>query len=137
MKRLAEITILCLTLGGCQSLLITPQDDALDVTGKVSARVLLGVSTFGISEMHYGFLKREIAVEEEVEKYKNLLQRRVDAGEMTPLEAEERMVMYHRQLWADYQAQRQRMAASMQNQLATPRNCNTTYWGNTASTRCY
>lgn len=44
-----------LLLAGCSGLAITDEDSGLTKTGKVTARVLLAIPTFGMSEAHLGF----------------------------------------------------------------------------------
>lgn len=47
--------LLMISLVGCSGLAITDEDSGAAKTGKVVARVLLAIPTFGMSEAHLGF----------------------------------------------------------------------------------
>ena len=53
--RRTVIGVMMLSLVGCSGLAITDEDSGAMKTGKVAARVLLAIPTFGMSEVHLGF----------------------------------------------------------------------------------
>jgi hypothetical protein len=76
------------TLVGCANLLIEESDPPADKAGKVGARVLLGVTTLGISEVVMADRREAWEREQQLESYRMELARMVDAGELTRPEAE-------------------------------------------------
>lgn len=53
------VGLMLLLLTGCGGLAITDEDSGVVTTGKVVARVLLAVPTFGMSEVHLGFAAQD------------------------------------------------------------------------------
>ena len=68
--RRTVIGLMMLSLVGCSGLAITDEDSGAMQTGKVAARVLLAIPTFGMSEAHLGFEAQRRQREWEDQQYR-------------------------------------------------------------------
>lgn len=62
-------SVLALLLVGCSGLAITDEESGATTAGKVAARVLLAIPTFGMSEVHRGFEAQRRERETEQARY--------------------------------------------------------------------
>ena len=84
--------ILCLAitmlLSGCSSLVLRDDDTTAQKSGKVATRIVLGIATLGLSELDIKNARKEIEARDDLEKYRDVLNRRIQEGKLTVYEAE-------------------------------------------------
>lgn len=87
-----------LFLAGCAALVVKPDDSYAQVGAKVVTRIVLGVSTLGISEMEIAEAREKWEADQELAEYRRSLTWLVNNDKLTALEAETLFLQYRQSL---------------------------------------